>query len=79
MISSTSAHIQALQAPEKCRHATRLLRPAGAWGLKGAYCLDCGWRLHKVNGVLAWGDSRLSLGEVQSLRATLSLKPLPSP
>ena len=76
MISSTSPKIQALQAPEKCLHDNRLVRAAGPWGLKGSYCLDCGWRLHKINGGLAWGDSRLSLGEVQSLRPTLNLKPL---
>jgi hypothetical protein len=76
MISSTSPEIPALQAPEKCRHVSRLVRSAGAWGLKGTYCLDCGWRLRKRQGVLDWGDSRLSLGEVQSLRQTLNLKPL---
>jgi hypothetical protein len=60
----------------ECGHGNRIIRPHGPWGRKGAYCLRCGWRIWKDSGRLLWGGERLSLVEVQGLRAQMNLKPL---
>jgi hypothetical protein len=63
----------------ECGHGNRIIRPHGPWGRKGAYCLRCGWRIWKDSGRLLWGGERLSLVEVQGLRAQMNLTPLNRP